>query len=68
MRKKMCEIFALISNPPSLRVLLLWLVLHSLYAIETHLSRLVDLVEVDEENIEDINKNSGDIKKQPSPV
>ena len=64
----MCEIFALISNPPSLRVLLLWLVLHSLYAIETHLGRLVDLVAADEENSVNSTKDCGDIKKQPCPV
>ena len=66
--KKMCEIFALMSNPPSLSVLLLCLVLRSLHALETHLSRLVDLVAADEENIENINKDCGDIKKQPSLV
>ena len=66
--EKMCEIFALISTPPSLSVLLLCLVLRSLYALETLLSRLVDLVAADEENSVNSTKDCGDIKKQPSPV
>ena len=68
MRNKICEIFALISSPPSLSVLLLCLVLRSLYAVETHLSRLVDLVAADEENSVNSTKDCEDIKKQPSPV
>ena len=64
----MCEIFALIFNPPSLSVLLLCLVLRSLHAVEMHLSRLVDLVAADEENSVNSTKDCEDIKKQPSPV
>ena len=66
--EKQCKISALISGPSSLSVLLLCLVLRSLYAVETHLSRLVDLVAADEENSVNSTKDCGDIKKQPSPV